>query len=201
VADLRFAVNWDYRCPFARNAHEHVIAALGAGADWTVDYLGFSLNQVHLEEGEPDAWDDPKRAPALLAMEVGIAVRDAFADAFPAVHLALFAARHDDGRDIREGDVLADVLAAHGLDPAAVFDEVSSGRPRARLRAEHERTVAEHGTFGVPTFFAGDRAVFVRFMHRPDGDPEVARRTIERTIDLVAGWNDLNEFKQTRIPR
>ena len=26
-----FAVNWDYRCPFARNAHEHVVAGLATG--------------------------------------------------------------------------------------------------------------------------------------------------------------------------
>ena len=24
-----FAISWDYRCPFARNAHEHVLAAFG----------------------------------------------------------------------------------------------------------------------------------------------------------------------------
>ena len=23
-----FSVTWDYRCPFARNAHEHVVAGL-----------------------------------------------------------------------------------------------------------------------------------------------------------------------------
>ena len=26
-----FSVTWDYRCPFARNAHEHVLAGLDAG--------------------------------------------------------------------------------------------------------------------------------------------------------------------------
>ena len=31
-----FAVTWDYRCPFARNAHEHLAAALAGGADWEV---------------------------------------------------------------------------------------------------------------------------------------------------------------------
>ncbi len=48
-----FAVTWDYRCPFARNAHEHVVAGLEAGADWEVDFLPFSLNQMHVEEGDP----------------------------------------------------------------------------------------------------------------------------------------------------
>ena len=28
-----FEITYDYRCPFARNAHEHVLDALEAGAD------------------------------------------------------------------------------------------------------------------------------------------------------------------------
>jgi hypothetical protein len=38
-------------------------------------------------------------------------------------------------------------------------------------------------------------------MHRPMGDAAVARRTIERALELVTGWPDLNEFKHTKIPR
>ncbi len=46
-----FAVTWDYRCPFARNAAEHVLDGLGAGADWDVRWVPFSLGQVHVAEG------------------------------------------------------------------------------------------------------------------------------------------------------
>jgi hypothetical protein len=44
---------------------------------------------------------------------------------------------------------------------------------------------------------------FVRHLHRsPVGvDPTSSIRTIERTVDLVAGWTELNEFKHTTIPR
>src|SRR5688572_17655611 len=91
---LTFAVTWDYRCPFARNAHEHVLTALEGGADWDVTFTPFSLNQAHVEEGGLDVWDDPAAAPALVAMQAGIAVRDRFPDQFLAVHAALFRARH-----------------------------------------------------------------------------------------------------------
>jgi hypothetical protein len=55
----------------------------------------------------------------------------------------------------------------------------------------------------VPTFIAGDQAVFVRFMDRsPVGtDASASVRTVERTVDLVSGWTALNEFKHTSIPR
>jgi hypothetical protein len=49
---LAFAVTWDYRCPFARNAHEHVLDGLAAGAEWDVTFLPFSLGQVHVV-GQP----------------------------------------------------------------------------------------------------------------------------------------------------
>src|SRR4051794_13804920 len=119
-----FAVTWDYRCPFARNAHEHVLAGLAAGADWDVTFVPFSLNQVHIEEGGADVWDDPRHRPSLLAMELALAVRDKQPEHFLAVHGALFVARHDEGRDIRERDVLADILRESGADPDSAFAAV-----------------------------------------------------------------------------
>lgn len=196
-----FAVTWDYRCPFARNAHEHVVAALLAGAPWDVRFVPFSLNQVHVEEGGTPVWDDPEKAPALLAMLAGIAVRDGQPDAFLRTHLALFAARHDDGRDIRERDVVRDALRRGGADPDAAFAAIDTGAPLAAFRREHEEAAARHHVFGVPTFISGDEAVFVRLMHRPGEDRAGARRTVERVLDLVDGWPDLNEFKRTTIPR
>ena len=63
-----FAVTWDYRCPFARNAHEHLAAALAAGADWDVTFLPFSLSQAHVPEGGAPVWDDPDKAKDLLSV-------------------------------------------------------------------------------------------------------------------------------------
>jgi hypothetical protein len=196
-----FAITWDYRCPFARNAHEHVVAALEAGADWDVTWVPFSLNQMHVEEGQPDVWDDPDKAATLRAPEVAIVVRDRYPEAFRPFHIAAFAARHDEGRDIREPEVLRDVLTGAGLDAQAVMNEVDDGWPLEAYRKEHEAAAGDHGVFGVPTFIAGGQAVFIRLMSRPRGDAELARTTIERTLDLVTGWPDLNEFKHTRIPR
>jgi 2-hydroxychromene-2-carboxylate isomerase len=196
-----FAVTWDYRCPFARNAHEHVVAALDAGADWDVTYVPFSLNQMHTEEGDPDVWDDPTKTDTLLASEVAIVVRDRFPDAFRRLHIALFAARHDESRDIREPGVLRAVLEEVGLDADAVMAEVEDGWPHEQYRKEHAAAEEQHKVWGVPTFIADDRAVFVRLMSRPRGDAELARTTIERTLDILVGFDDLNEFKHTSIPR
>ncbi|HEX9969604.1 MAG TPA: DsbA family protein, partial [Acidimicrobiales bacterium] len=191
----------DYRCPFARNAHEHLVAALQGGAPWDVRFVGFSLNQAHVEEGDVDVWDDPDQAPNLRAMLAGIVVRERHPDEFLRVHLALFTARHDEGRDLRDDGANRGVLIEQGVDADAVFAEIEDGWPLDTFRKEHEQAVAEHRVFGVPTFISDDQAVFVRLMHRPHGDAEVARTTVERVVDLLAGWTDLNEFKRTSIPR
>jgi protein-disulfide isomerase-like protein with CxxC motif len=195
-----FAVSWDYRCPFARNAHEHLVAGLRAGAPWDVTFVPFSLNQAHVEEGGLDVWDDPTKADALLAMQVGIVTRDRFPEQFLDVHAALFKARHDEGRDIREESVLREIVSEQGVDADAVFGEIADGWPLEQFRKEHEAAAGDHKVWGVPTFIAGDGSVFVRLMTRPQGDGELARKTIERVVDLVTGFPELNEFKHTSIP-
>ncbi len=171
-----------------------------AGDEWRVRWLAFSLNQTKVPEGETHVWDEPEMAGARMAVEVGVAVRDGWPDAFPAVHRALFAARHDEGLDIRDHDVVAGVLTKQGVDADQVFNEVLGCTPRDVFRAEHHAAVAEHRVFGVPTVIAGDQAVFIRLVNRPTGDAAEARRCIERCLDLVTGWTNLNEFKHTSIP-
>ena len=191
-----FAITWDYRCPFARNAHEAVAAALHGGADWDVRFAPFSLDQAHLEEGETPVWDRPpgERGSGVLPLCWGLAVRDAFPERFRAFHLALFSARFDDGRKIASEEVLADVARGAGLDPDAVAAEVARGAPLATLAREHQEAVERWAVFGVPTLLVGDEAVFVRFMERGRADD------LERALDLVE-WTRLNEFKRTRVPR
>jgi protein-disulfide isomerase-like protein with CxxC motif len=97
--------------------------------------------------------------------------------------------------------VLSDVLSTSGLDAKAILAEVDAGWPLETLRKEHEASVAEHQAFGVPTFVVGTNATFVRLTNRPAGDAALATSTIERVVDLLTGWPELNEFKHTSIPR
>jgi hypothetical protein len=197
----KFSVTWDYRCPFARNGHEHVLEGLEAGADWQVTFVPFFLNQAHVHEGGTPSWEDPAHQPDLLSLSAGVVVRDRFPDQFAAAHRALFAARHDAGGDLRDPAVVGAALSSAGLDADAVLAEVEAGWPAKVAREEHERAVEELAVFGVPTFVVGDRAVFVRLMNRPDGDGALARRTVDRVLELLTGHPELNEFKHTRVAR
>jgi hypothetical protein len=195
-----FSVNWDYRCPFARNAHEHLVGALEAGAPFEVTFQPFSLNQAHIAEGDQPVWEDPGKAADLLAGQVGIVVRDHFPDKFLRTHIALFALRHDHGGDLRDPAALASVLEQEGLEARRVFEEIKSGWPLDVYRKSHEAAVADNDVFGVPTFVARDQAAFVRIMTRPGNDAGLAIATIERILDLLENHVELNEFKHTSIP-
>jgi hypothetical protein len=196
-----FAVTWDYRCPFARNAHEHLLVGLADGADWDVTFLPFSLSQVHVPEDGTPVWDDPAKFQDLIALAAGVVVRDQYPDQFGAVHQALFSARHDEALDIREPTVVAGILDKAGVPGDKVLAEVDRGEAIAEIGRSHRQAVDEWSVFGVPTFVVDGRAVFVRLMSRPQGDAAVARRTIEGIVHLMDEQPDLNEFKYTTLNR
>jgi len=192
----QFAVSFDYRCPFARNGHESVVAGLREGRDWDVRFLPFSLDQVHVSEGEVPVWDrDPADwGSGVLSLCWGIAVRDTFGDHFLDWHVAAFAARHDQGRPIGSEEVMRELATEVGLDADAVAAEVASGRPLKVLASEHTEADQRWKIFGVPTFVVGERAAFIRFMDRANPTD------VDRALDLL-DWTDLNEFKHTSVPR
>jgi len=200
---LSFAVTWDYRCPFARNVHEHLVNAQAGGVDWDVRFAPFSLGQAHVAEGETDVWDEPDKDTGIVALQAGVIVRDRFPEQFARVHRALFAARHDEGLKLQDRDVVRKVLTENGVDAEEVFSAIEDGTALKQVRSEHEAIVASHNVWGVPTFISGDEAVFIRIMDRaPEGTDQVlSRDTIERIVTLLDSWPNLNEFKHTSIKR
>lgn len=196
---MQFAITFDYLCPFAAITNETVVAALEAGAEHEVEFRAYSLSQGHLEDGDTPVWERDEPLSGILALQWGLAVRDHFPGSFRAVHKALFQARHLEGKDINDPEVVRAVVASHGPDPDEVAKLVDSGEPLRTLQADHTRNVEQDKVWGVPTFITADRAVFVRHMRRATDGAE-ARQIVDRTLDLMS-WTDLNEFKQTFVPR
>jgi hypothetical protein len=192
----RFGLTWDYLCPFARNAHEAVVAGIRDGKDWDVRFWAFSLDQAHLEEGDTPVWERPldDAGRGVRALLWGIAVRDSFPDHFPDFHIGVYRARFDEGQQITDEGVLRAVATKAGLDADGVAAEVASGAPAKTLEAEHSEAIERYAAFGVPTIIDGEEAVFVRLMERANISD------LEQALDLV-GDTRLNEFKRTRIPR
>jgi len=195
----RFGITYDYRCPFARLVHDHVVVALQDGADWDVTFLPFCLGQAHVEEGEADIWERPHDDSGLLALQLSVSVRDLQPGAFLAVHHALFNHRHNGGGSLRDDATLRRVITQASADADAAFADVSTGRPLAVIREEHTKYVRSHEVWGTPTFVMDDKAVFVRLLDHSHGDAAAARTTIDRIIADIR-WPILNEFKHTSVP-
>jgi 2-hydroxychromene-2-carboxylate isomerase len=67
---------------------------------------------------------------------------------------AAFEAYWGDDLDISQDDVLAEVCARAGVDPAALFEAIAAPEIKSQLRANTEEVIARGG-FGSPTIFVG----------------------------------------------
>jgi hypothetical protein len=195
-----FALTFDYRCPYARIAHDHVVEGLRGGADWKVTFLPFSLGQSHVEPGKPSVWENPDQDSGIIAQQLAIAIRDGQPDRFVEAHHALFEHRHSAAGNLRDRKILSEVVAEVGVDVGAAWADVDSGRPLEVFQAEHTGYAASHDVWGVPTFVMDDAAVFVRLLDPARGDQALAISTVERILDAME-WENLNEFKHTSVPR
>jgi hypothetical protein len=194
-----FDLSFDYRCPFAKNLHLHVIEALRAGADFEVNFVPWSLSQGSRGDG-PDVWNDPAYDGDLLSLAAAVSVRDQQSEYFLDAHEALFRARHDRAIRLVTLDEISNVLAPLGVDMAKVAADVASRRPHDVIAASHKE-FDRFEAFGVPTFIVNDEATFVRYMSEPGGDPAASVELITALLAMMTNRRDLNEFKHTQLPR
>lgn len=194
-----FDLSFDYRCPFAKNLHLHVITALRAGADLDVNFMPWSLSQGSKSDDAPDVWNDPSFDSHLLALAAGVSVRDEQPELFLDAHEALFRARH--GQSIRLVNIgeIDSVLSPLGVDMSMVAADVTSRRPHDVIAASHKE-FDRFEAFGVPTFIMNDSATFVRYMTEPNDDPSASVELLESLLSMMVSRPELNEFKHTQLP-
>ena len=197
---MQFDLSFDYRCPFAKNIHLHVVTALRAGADFDVNFAPWSLSQGSRSDGAPDVWNDPAYDADLISLAAAISVRDQQSEYFLDAHEALFRARHDRAIRLITLDEISNVLAPLGVDMAKVDADVASRRPHDVIAASHKE-FDRFEAFGVPTFVVNDDATFVRYMSEPSDDPAQSVELITTLLAMMTNRADLNEFKHTRLPR
>jgi 2-hydroxychromene-2-carboxylate isomerase len=195
---LRFDLSYDYRCPFAKNIHLHVIAALRAGADFDVTFVPWTMSQGYKADGAPDVWDDPVRDPEHLALAVSTSIRDLQPEHFLDAHEALYRARHERAIRLVTTEEIKEALADTSVDLDAVFDDVASRRPH-KVMGESFHEFERYEAFGVPTFVVDGDATFVRYMTAPSGDPSTSIALIESLVTLMSDQGALNEFKHTKV--
>lgn len=195
-----FELSYDYRCPFAKNIHLHVLSALEAGADFEIDFVPWTMSQGYKHEDAPDVWDDPQHDADLLSLAVSVSVRDRQPDKFLAAHGALFRARHERAIRLVSLEEIDGVLAPLGVDMDLVRDDLATRRPHGVI-GENFKRFAQVEAFGVPTFVVGNDATFVRYMTPPTGDAQASIDLIQSIVTMIKAQPELNEFKHTRLSR
>jgi hypothetical protein len=193
-----FQLSYDYRCPFAKNIHLHVVSALRAGADFDVTFVPWTMSQGYRVDGAPDVWDDPARDPEHLALAVSTSIRDLMPERFLDTHEALFRARHERAIRLVTEPEITEALDGLQLDLKPIFEDVASRRPH-KVMGESFREFERYEAFGVPTFVVDGDATFVRYMNPPTDDPTASIAVIESLIDLMSNQSALNEFKHTKV--
>lgn len=167
---VRLVVWSDYVCPFCyleMPVLERVLEDYGDQI--AVDWRAFELRPDPVPTLDPDGdylHDVWERSVYPMAEERGLTLRlppvqprsrkaheaAAFARGvgqFGVMHAALFRAFFEEGLDIGEDAVLADIAAASGLDPAALLESLRQGRYRETVEAD-QRLAQRMGLSGVP---------------------------------------------------
>ena len=93
----------------------------------------------------------------LALMRTAVAAQQA--GVFAPFHAAVYPAFWAKGRNLGDAAVVADVLGAAGLDPAALADRANTRAVKDELRATTEEAVAR-GAFGAPSVFFGGELYF-----------------------------------------
>ena len=137
-----FGLTFDYRCPFARNGHEAVIARCEtaptstSGSCRSRSTRSTSRRASRRSGNATRASGAPARPRCSTASRCATRSPTKFLDA----HVALFAQRHDHGLKLAHEDVLEEAIASVGLDADAVAAEVWSGRPLEDARGGAHRS-------------------------------------------------------------
>jgi len=141
----------------------------------SIQWKTFSLDQQNSEKG-PDfmMWEHPdyssRGIPALVAAK---AAKNQGEPLFLRFHLAIFEARHDEGKDIADRKVLRGIVEYAGLDPVRFEQDIAREETWHAVGEDHMESKRKYGVFGVPTLvFGQEQVVFVKLGPIPESKEE-----------------------------
>ena len=119
-------------------------------------------------------WEHPDHPsqgiPALVAAK---AAKNQGESSFLRYHLAAFEARHEEGKDIADREVLIDIAKTAKLDLTKFEQDIASDKTWQAVGEDHTESKIKHGVFGVPTLaFGKGQAVFTKLGSIPESKEE-----------------------------
>ena len=193
----QFAVSFDYRCPFARNGHESVVAGLRAGRDWDVRSCRSRSTRCTSRRARRRCGSATPTSGA-PACSAAVGHRRPRLVPRPVPRLAHRRVRGPPrrGRQDRQG------RSARARSRRRSGSTPTRSRPRSRGPAAR-RSLADEHTEAVKRWHDVRRADVHRRRHAPCSSASWTASNpddVDRVLDLLE-WTDLNEFKHTSVPR
>ena len=146
-----------------------------------ITWRSFSLEQANRNnrETKPEwrIWEQPDGYPSrgLWAFRAAEAARNQGPAAYDRYRVALLRAKHEEGRDIADTEVLRDVADLEGLDLEQFEADLGDRELLTRIAADHSRAVQELDVFGTPTLvFGPGRAAYVKMLPPPPAEEALA---------------------------
>jgi predicted DsbA family dithiol-disulfide isomerase len=150
-----------------------------------IEWKTFSLEQQNSSQPpEFKFWEHPELPNrGVSALVAAKAAKNQGEDAFLRFHMAAFNARHDQGKDIADQEVLQEIGQTAKLDMARFKQDYAGAETWEAVGNDHQESQDKYEMFGVPTLvFDSDEAVFVKLASLPDSMEE--RLSL---FDLVSG--------------
>ena len=196
-------IYFDYLCPFVYRANawlEKVKEGMGAGL--SIRWRYFSLEQVNSQQGpEWKLWEQPDdfRSRGLWAFRAAEAARCQGEALFERFHTALLGARHQQGKDISDQEVLMGVASAVGLELSRFREDLARRELLGRLAEDHTTAVEQFGVFGTPTItFPGGQATFLKLAELPPDEEALA--VFHELLKLATARTYILEVKRPQRP-
>jgi len=144
----------------------------------TINWKYFSLEQVNNQQGSHwKVWDQPEDYPnrGLLAFRAAEAARQQGEISFSSFHTALLKAKHEQGLEITDINVLIGVAHGVGLEMSQFQKDLNNRSLLVRLVQDHTAAVETLGIFGTPTLvFPGGKSVFLKLASIPPPSESLA---------------------------
>ena len=156
----------------------------------------FSLTQVNNKREGWTVWQAPEEevVRGRAAFKAAEAARRQ--GAFERLHMRLLEARHRDGRDIDDEDVVMAIAAEAEINVERFREDFADPALLQSLARDHQQAVAEHGVFGTPTFVFPAGSAYVRLSRAPEGAE--ATKLFDELVAIIAGEPALLEIKRPK---
>ena len=141
----------------------------------SIQWKTFSLEQQNSKEG-PDfmIWEDPDfPSQGFMALVAAKAAINQGESSFLRFHRATFKARHEEGKDIGDLEVLKEIAKHTDLDLVRFEQDVARDETWQAAGEDHTESKEKYNIFGVPTLvFEQGGPVFVKLQSIPESREE-----------------------------